>query len=69
MVAGKVLILANLAAAWYGGQFGGGAFGGGQASPMNESLYDDINNYHFGYCGSRTHTASFGRAEHNDSHV
>jgi putative ABC transport system permease protein len=26
-----------------GGQFGGGAFGGGQASPMNESLYNDIN--------------------------
>ena len=25
------------------GQFGGGAFGGGQASPMNESLYNDIN--------------------------
>jgi putative ABC transport system permease protein len=25
------------------GQFGGGAFGGGQASPMNESLYSDIN--------------------------
>ena len=25
------------------GQFGGGAFGGGQASPMNESLYTDIN--------------------------
>ena len=26
------------------GQFGGGAFGGGQANPMNESLYTDINN-------------------------
>jgi len=26
------------------GQFGGGAFGGGQASPMNQSLYSDINN-------------------------
>ena len=26
-----------------GGQFGGGAFCGGQASPMNESLYNDIN--------------------------
>ncbi len=26
------------------GQFGGGAFGGGEASPMNESLYVDINN-------------------------
>jgi len=26
-----------------GGQFGGGAFGGGQASPMNETLYNDIN--------------------------
>jgi putative ABC transport system permease protein len=26
-----------------GGYFGGGAFGGGQASPMNESLYTDIN--------------------------
>jgi putative ABC transport system permease protein len=25
------------------GRFGGGAFGGGQASPMNESLYTDIN--------------------------
>ena len=25
------------------GQFGGGAFGGGQASPMNESLYSNIN--------------------------
>ena len=25
------------------GQFGGGAFGGGQANPMNESLYTDIN--------------------------
>jgi putative ABC transport system permease protein len=25
------------------GQFGGGAFGGGQASPMNQTLYDDIN--------------------------
>jgi putative ABC transport system permease protein len=25
------------------GQFGGGAFGGGQTSPMNESLYTDIN--------------------------
>src|SRR5208283_1082049 len=25
------------------GQFGGGAFGGGQVSPMNESLYNDIN--------------------------
>ena len=25
------------------GQFGGGTFGGGQASPMNESLYTDIN--------------------------
>jgi len=25
------------------GQFGGGAFGGGQANPMNESLYNDIN--------------------------
>jgi ABC-type antimicrobial peptide transport system permease subunit len=25
------------------GQFGGGAFGGGQASPMNQSLYSDIN--------------------------
>ncbi len=25
------------------GQFGGGTFGGGQASPMNESLYNDIN--------------------------
>jgi putative ABC transport system permease protein len=25
------------------GQFGGGAFGGGQANPMNESLYEDIN--------------------------
>jgi putative ABC transport system permease protein len=27
------------------GQFGGGAFGGGQASPMNESLYSDINSF------------------------
>jgi putative ABC transport system permease protein len=26
------------------GQFGGGPFGGGQANPMNESLYTDINN-------------------------
>ena len=26
------------------GRFGGGAFGGGQANPMNESLYTDINN-------------------------
>jgi putative ABC transport system permease protein len=26
-----------------GGYFGGGAFNGGQASPMNESLYSDIN--------------------------
>ena len=26
-----------------GGQFGGGAFNGGQSSPMNESLYFDIN--------------------------
>ena len=26
------------------GQFGGGSFGGGRASPMNESLYSDINN-------------------------
>jgi putative ABC transport system permease protein len=26
-----------------GGMFGGGAFGGGQVSPMNESLYTDIN--------------------------
>ncbi len=26
------------------GQFGGGPFGGGQASPMNQSLYADINN-------------------------
>src|SRR5208283_2290347 len=26
-----------------GGYFGGGAFSGGQASPMNESLYSDIN--------------------------
>jgi putative ABC transport system permease protein len=26
-----------------GGYFGGGAIGGGQASPMNESLYTDIN--------------------------
>jgi putative ABC transport system permease protein len=25
------------------GQFGGGAFGGGQTSPMNETLYSDIN--------------------------
>ena len=25
------------------GQFGGGAFGGGQASPMNQTLYDDVN--------------------------
>ena len=25
------------------GRFGGGAFGGGQANPMNESLYTDIN--------------------------
>ena len=25
------------------GQFGGGSFGGGQANPMNESLYEDIN--------------------------
>jgi putative ABC transport system permease protein len=25
------------------GQFGGGAFGGGQASPMNQTLYTDIN--------------------------
>jgi hypothetical protein len=25
------------------GQFGGGAFGGGQANPMNETLYSDIN--------------------------
>ena len=25
------------------GQFGGGAFSGGQSSPMNESLYTDIN--------------------------
>jgi putative ABC transport system permease protein len=25
------------------GQFGGGTFGGGEASPMNESLYTDIN--------------------------
>ena len=25
------------------GQFGGGAFNGGQSSPMNESLYSDIN--------------------------
>jgi putative ABC transport system permease protein len=25
------------------GQFGGGAFGGGEASPMNQSLYSDIN--------------------------
>ncbi len=25
------------------GRFGGGAFGGGQANPMNESLYSDIN--------------------------
>ena len=25
------------------GQFGGGAFGGGQASPMNQTLYNDIN--------------------------
>jgi putative ABC transport system permease protein len=27
------------------GQFGGGSFGGGQASPMNESLYTDINSF------------------------
>ena len=26
-----------------GGQFGGGAFSGGESSPMNESLYTDIN--------------------------
>jgi ABC-type lipoprotein release transport system permease subunit len=26
------------------GQFGGGSFGGGRASPMNQSLYSDINN-------------------------
>ena len=26
-----------------GGYFGGGAFSGGQANPMNESLYSDIN--------------------------
>jgi putative ABC transport system permease protein len=26
------------------GQFGGGAFGGGEVSPMNQSLYADINN-------------------------
>jgi putative ABC transport system permease protein len=26
------------------GQFGAGAFGGGQANPMNETLYSDINN-------------------------
>src|SRR5208283_2901345 len=26
-----------------GGYFGGGAFNGGQATPMNESLYGDIN--------------------------
>jgi putative ABC transport system permease protein len=26
-----------------GGQFGGGAFSGGQANPMNETLYSDIN--------------------------
>src|SRR5208337_447039 len=26
-----------------GGYFGGGAFNGGQANPMNESLYSDIN--------------------------
>jgi putative ABC transport system permease protein len=25
------------------GQFGGGAFGGGEASPMNQTLYNDIN--------------------------
>ncbi len=27
-----------------GGQFGGGPFGGGEASPMNQTLYNDINN-------------------------
>ena len=27
-----------------GGQFGGGAFGGGQASPMNQTIYNDVNN-------------------------
>jgi hypothetical protein len=25
------------------GRFGGGSFGGGEANPMNESLYTDIN--------------------------
>jgi putative ABC transport system permease protein len=30
------------------GQFGGGSFGGGRASPMNESLYSDINSTIYG---------------------
>jgi putative ABC transport system permease protein len=30
------------------GQFGGGAFNGGQSSPMNESLYTDINSSIYG---------------------
>jgi ABC-type lipoprotein release transport system permease subunit len=30
------------------GQFGGGAFGGGQASPMNQSLYNDVNSTIYG---------------------
>jgi len=30
------------------GQFGGGAFGGGQASPMNQSLYSDVNSTIYG---------------------
>ncbi len=36
------------------GQFGGGAFDGGQTSPMNESLYTDINSTISGISGVET---------------